>query len=318
MVRTVEVTEQLDEVDRKYRAEMSEKIAALKRKRNAILLVHNYQRDEIQDIADIMGDSLGLSRAAAQTDKDVIVFCGVHFMAESASILNPHKTVLLPRKEAGCPMADMVTVEALKQMKEQHPEATVVTYINSSAAVKAESDICCTSANAIKVVNSVKADRIIFVPDRNLGRYIAQHTDKEIILWPGYCQTHDCLGAAGVLESKKKYPDAEVIAHPECREEVLEHVDAVLSTSGMVRYAKESKAETIIVGTEMGLGYRLKKENPEKTFVFPSECLVCPTMKLTTLDAVHNALENMVHEIRVDEETRRKANLALTRMLEIV
>ena len=318
MLRTVEEIQRVEEIDREYRAEMSEKIAALKEKRNAILLVHNYQRDEIQDIADIMGDSLGLSQAAAETDKDVIVFCGVHFMAESASILNPDKTVLLPRKEAGCPMADMVTVETLRKMKEQYPDASVVTYINSSAAVKADSDICCTSANAIKVVNSLKGDRIIFTPDRNLGHYVAQHTDKEIILWPGYCQTHDCLRAGDVTEAENKYPDAEVIAHPECREEVLELAGAVLSTSGMVRYTKQSKAETIIVGTEMGLGYRLKKENPEKTFVFPSECLVCPTMKLTTLDAVHNALENMVHEIKVDEETRRKANIALTRMLEVV
>jgi len=317
MLRAAENVEHLDEVERKYRAEMSEKIALLKEKRNAILLVHNYQREEIQDIADIMGDSLGLSRAAAATDRDVIVFCGVHFMAESASILNPEKTVLLPVKEAGCPMADMVTVEALREMKRHYPDAIVVTYINSSAAVKAESDICCTSANAIKVVNSVKGDRIIFVPDRNLGRYVAQHTDKEIILWPGYCETHDCLRAADVLECKRNYPDAEVIAHPECRQEVLEHADAILSTSGMVRHARQSKARTIIVGTEVGIGYRLKKENPDKSFVFPSECLVCPNMKLTTLDSVYNSLENMVHEIRVDEETRRKANLALSRMLEV-
>jgi len=318
MLKTLRKEEYLDEVDRKYRAEMSEKIAALKRKRNAILLVHNYQREEIQDIADVMGDSLGLSRAAAATDKDVIVFCGVHFMAESASILNPDKTVLLPVFEAGCPMADMVTVEELRKMKERYPDAIVVTYINSSAAVKAESDICCTSANAVKVVNSVKEKRVIFVPDRNLGRYVAQHTDKEIILWPGYCWTHECLRAADVLATKEKYPDAAFIAHPECREEVWRLADAVLSTSGMVKYVKQSKAKTIIVATEMGIGYRLRKENPENNFVFPSECLVCPNMKLTTLDAVHNSLENMVHEIKVDEETRRKANLALTRMLKVV
>jgi len=317
MVKTARETEHLNEVERKYRAERSEKIALLKEKRNAILLVHNYQRGEIQDIADIMGDSLGLSRAAAATDKDVIVFCGVHFMAESASILNPDKTVLLPVIEAGCPMADMVTVEELRKTKQRYPHAAVVTYVNSSAAVKAESDVCCTSANAINVVNSVQQDRIVFVPDRNLGHYVAKHTDKEIILWPGYCHVHDCLRAADVIQCKTKVPDAQVVAHPECREEVLELTDAILSTSGMVRYAKESKAGTIIVGTEMGLGYRLKKENPEKTFLFPSECLVCPTMKLTTLDAVHNALENMVHEIKVDEETRRKANVALTRMLEV-
>jgi quinolinate synthase len=318
MSNTTDTIAHIEATDRKYRAEMSEKITALKEKRNAILLVHNYQRDEVQEIADIMGDSLGLSRAAAETDRDVIVFCGVHFMAESASILNPEKTVLLPREEAGCPMADMVTVEALKKAKEEHPDAAVVTYVNSSAAVKAESDICCTSANAIKVVNSLDKDRVLFVPDRNLGHYVSKHTDKKIILWPGYCHAHDCLRAADVLEAKEKHPDAAVIAHPECREEVLELADAILSTSGMVRYAKESKASTIIVGTEMGMGYRLKKENPDKKFIFPSQCLVCPTMKLTTLDTVHNALENMVHEIRVDEETRRRANLALTRMLEII
>jgi len=318
MLRTAGKNSHPDEAERKYRAEMMEKIAALKKKRNAVLLVHNYQRDEIQDIADIMGDSLGLARAAAETDKDVIVFCGVVFMAESASILNPRKTVLLPVKEAGCPLADMATVEELRKIKERFPDAAVVSYVNSSALVKAESDICCTSANAIKVVNSVKEDRIIFVPDRNLGRYVAGHTDKEIILWPGYCETHDRLRAADVLECKKKYPDAEVIAHPECRTEVLELADAALSTSGMLRYAEGSKAGTIIVGTEIGMGYRLKRENPDKTFIFPSECLICETMKMTTLDAVHNALENMVHEIRVDEETRRKANIALTRMLEVV
>jgi len=318
MLRIAETTGLLDEAERKHRSEMAEKIAALKEKRNAILLVHNYQRDEIQDIADIMGDSLGLSRAAAETDKDVIVFCGVVFMAESASILNPDKTVLLPVKEAGCSLADMSTVEELRKIKERFPDAAVVSYVNSSAGVKAESDICCTSANAVKIVNSVKEDRILFVPDRNLGRYVAQHTDKEIILWPGYCETHDSLRAADVLECREKYPDAEIIAHPECRTEVLGLAAAALSTSGMVRYAKESKAASIIVGTEMGMGYRLKKENPDNTFVFPSECLVCETMKLTTLDAVHNALENMVHEVRVDEETRRKANVALTRMLEVV
>jgi quinolinate synthase len=318
MQKAAEETKRLDEAERKQRAEMSEKIAALKERRNAILLVHNYQRGDVQDIADIMGDSLGLSRAAAATDKNVIVFCGVHFMAESASILNPDKTVLLPVKEAGCPMADMVTAEGLRKMKEQYPDAAVVTYVNSSAAVKAESDVCCTSANAIQVVNSMKEDRIIFVPDRNLARYVAEHTDKEIIPWPGYCLTHDCLRAADVLECKEKYPDAEIIAHPECREEVLELCDAVLSTSGMVRYARKSKAETIIVGTEIGLGYRLEKENPDKTFLFPSPCLLCPTMKLTTLETVHTALQNMVHEIRVDEEIRRKAHLALTRMLEVV
>ena len=318
MLRTVAKEEHLDELERKYRAEVTEKIAVLKEKRNAIFLVHNYQRDEIQDLADVLGDSLGLARAATRTDKDVIVFCGVHFMAESASILNPDKTVLLPRPDAGCPMADMVTVPELKKMKERFPDAAVVTYVNSSAAVKAESDIVCTSANAVKVVNSLKEKRVIFVPDRNLGRWVAKHTDKEVILWPGYCWTHECLRAADVLAAKKKYPAAEVIAHPECREEVLELADAVLSTSGMVKYAKESKTKTIIVGTEMGLGYRLRKENPDKTFVFPAECLVCPNMKLTTLDSVLHSLENMVHEIRVDEDTRRKANLALTRMLEVV
>lgn len=317
MLKTLTKEEYLDEAEKKYRAEMTEKIAALKKKRNAILLVHNYQREEIQDIADVLGDSLGLSRAAAATDKDVIVFCGVHFMAESASILNPDKAVLLPVLEAGCPMADMVTVEELKKMKERYPDAAVVTYINSSAAVKAESNVCCTSANAVKVVNSIEQKRIIFVPDRNLGRYVARHTDKEIILWPGYCWTHECLRAADVLTTKEKHPDAEFIAHPECLVEVWQLADAVLSTSGMVKYVKQSKARTIIVATEMGIGYRLKKENPEKNFVFPSECLVCPNMKLTTLDAVHNSLESMVHEIRVDEETRRKANLALTRMLEV-
>jgi quinolinate synthase len=317
MTKAVEREEYLEETERRYRAEMTEKILALKEKRNALLLVHNYQRDEIQDLADILGDSLGLSRAAAKTKKDVIVFCGVHFMAESASILNPEKMVLLPVLEAGCPMADMVTVDALKEAKRRNPDAAVVSYVNSSAAVKAESDICCTSANAINVVNSLHEKRVIFVPDRNLGRYVAGHTDKEIILWPGYCHTHDCLAAADVLKAKDRYPDAVVIAHPECREDVLELADAVLSTSGMVRYARESKAKMFIVGTEMGMGYRLRKENPGKTFVFPSDQLICPMMKLTTLDALHGALKDLQYEIRVEEEIRRRANVALTRMLEV-
>jgi quinolinate synthase len=297
---------------------LKRKIRELLNKRKAILLAHNYQRDEIQEIADITGDSLGLSQAAAQTDAKVIVFCGVHFMAESAAILSPDKTVLLPRLEAGCPMADMITVEALKKKKEEYPEATVVCYVNSSAAVKAHSDICCTSANSVKVVNSIpNGHPILMVPDMNLGRYVASQTHKEIILWPGFCPTHHRLKVAMVQKTKAEHPDAVFIAHPECTPEVLALADHICSTSGMYQYARKSSSKEIIVGTEIGILYRLRKENPDKCFYEPWEDMICPNMKLTTLEDVVYALENMVHVITVPEDIRIRAKKALDRMLEI-
>ncbi|PLX82491.1 MAG: quinolinate synthase [Desulfuromonas sp.] len=285
--------------------------------KNALLLAHNYQRDEIQEIADITGDSLALSMEAARTDKDVIVFCGVHFMAESAAILAPEKTVLLPREDAGCPMADMVTAEGLRQLKAEHPRATVVTYVNSTAAVKAESDICCTSSNAVNVAKSLDAEELLLVPDRNLGRYIAKHIETPCIYWEGYCPTHDRMTVDDVRRAKQEHPDALFMAHPECTPEVLELADHICSTSGMYEFARQTSAEKIIVGTEMGILYRLRKENPDKEFILASKALVCPNMKLTTLEDVLRSLQTMEPRITVSNEVRVRAKQALDRMLAV-
>lgn len=306
------------EEEKRYFEDLKQKIAELKKKRNAVIVVHNYQREEIQDIADYIGDSLELARSVINVDADVIVFCGVHFMAESAAILNPEKKVLLPVKEAGCSMADMVTAEKLKLLKQQHPDAAVVCYVNSSARVKAESDICCTSSNAIEVVRALPHKKIIFVPDKNLGAYIQNNVkEKEIISWHGFCPTHIRLTEEEVLEAKKNYPEAKFIAHPECCPSVLALADAVLSTAGMFKYVKKSSAKEFIIGTERGLVYRLKKENPDKNFYLPSEHLVCANMKLITLGWVAHSLEFMVHEIKVPEEIRIKAKISLEKMLEV-
>ncbi len=296
--------------------ELKQQIKKLATERDALLIAHNYQRDEIQEIADITGDSLALSMEAANTDKQVIVFCGVHFMAESAAILSPEKTVLLPRADAGCPMADMVTAEKLRELKQQHPDAAVVTYVNSSAAVKAESDICCTSSNAVSVARSIKSGKLLLVPDRNLGRYIAAKVpDKECIFWEGYCPTHDRLEVAEVLQAKKMHPDALFMAHPECRPEILELADHICSTSGMYEFATKNPAKTFIVGTENGILWRLRKDNPEKQFIIPSRGLICPNMKLTSLEDVLQCLITMQPRVSVPENIREKAKLALDRML---
>jgi quinolinate synthase len=297
--------------------DLREEIAALKNQHNAVILAHNYQRDEIQEIADICGDSLGLSRQAASTNADVIVFCGVHFMAESAAILSPQKTVLLPVLEAGCPMADLIDVPSLRELKAEHPHATVVTYVNSSAAVKAESDICCTSANAVQVVNSLDAEKIIFTPDRNLALYTARFTAKEIIPYDGFCMTHILIFADAIKRAKAAHPNAEVVVHPECTPDVIDLADHVCSTSGMYTYVKESDADEFIIGTEMGILYRLRKENPEKTFYLPSERILCPNMKMTTLDSLAQSLRYMRYKIEVPEDIRRQAKTALDRMLEV-
>ncbi len=298
-------------------AELIDKITGLKRERKAVILTHNYQLAEIQDIADFVGDSLGLSQSAARTGAEVIVFCGVHFMAETAAILCPDKTVLLPDLNAGCPMADMITADGLRRMKEEIPGASVVCYVNTTAEVKAESDICCTSANAVKVVESLANDDIIFVPDQYLGHYVQTKTAKRLHLWPGYCSTHVRIQPEDILELKKEYPRARVMVHPECRPEVIALADEVLSTGGMCTYAQRPEVTEMIVGTEIGIIHRLKKENPGKRFIPVSEQAICPNMKLITLEKVLWSLEAMAPEVRVAEDIRLKAKAAVDRMLEV-
>ncbi len=294
---------------------MEEKIRKLLTERSAIILAHNYQPPEIQDIADLCGDSLELSIKAAQTDADVILFCGVHFMAETASILSPDKTILLPRRDAGCPMADMVTPEMLKKKLGELPPMPVVTYVNSSADVKALSTICCTSANAVEIVNSLEAEAVLMVPDRNLAENTALKTKTKIYLWEGYCPTHDRLTREDVLKAKSKHPEALFMAHPECRPEVVALADASLSTSGMIRYARESDRQSFIVGTEVGMLYPLKKANPDKTFIPASDSMVCEDMKKITLSDIVNSLENMDGEVSVTEDIREKALSAVEKMI---
>ncbi|MBA2123630.1 quinolinate synthase [bacterium Unc6] len=301
-----------------YIEQLKKKINELKKKRNAVIIVHNYQREEVQDIADISGDSLELSKAAIRTDADAIVFCGVNFMAETASILNPKRVVLLPVKEAGCPLADMVTVEKLKNYRQQYPDAAVACYVNSSARVKAESDICCTSSNAIEVVRSLKEEKIIFIPDRNLGRYVqAQVPEKQIILWKGFCPTHIRVQEDDIVEMKKVHPGAEVVVHPECSPQVTILADHICSTGGMFKYVKVSNSKKFIIGTEIGMLYRLKKENPDKEFFVATENLLCPSMKLITLGWIAHSLEYMVYEVKVPEDIRIKALRSLQKMLEV-
>ncbi len=295
-----------------------EKIQRLKKQKNAIILVHNYQIPEVQDIADYIGDSLGLSRTASSTDADVIVFCGVHFMAETASILCPDKIVLMPDINAGCPMADMITANQLREFKKEHPKAKVLAYINTSAEVKAETDICCTSSNAIMVAESLKdVEEIIFVPDKYLANYVSTKTNKKFISWDGYCPTHVKILPEDILKQKKTHPNAKVIVHPECTPAVIQLADKVLSTGEMCRYARASNTSEIIVGTEIGLVYRLQKENPEKKFYPATEQAICPNMKLTTLEKVLWCLEDMKYEVKVIERIRIKARRAVDRMLEV-
>ena len=292
-------------------------ILRLADERDALILAHNYQRDEIQELAHITGDSLALSMEAARTDKSVIVFCGVHFMAESAAILAPEKTVLLPRLDAGCPMADMITAEGLREFKSKYPGVPVVTYVNSSAAVKAESDICCTSSNAVNVVASLADKEVILAPDRNLGRYIADQVDKTCYFWDGYCPTHERLTVADVEASKADFPGALFMAHPECPPEVLAQADHVCSTSGMYSFASENPAKQFIVGTEAGILYRLRKENPDKEFILPTTRLICPNMKLTSIEDILKALQTMSPQVTVPEEVRIPAKITLDRMLAV-
>jgi len=297
---------------------LEERILKLKKEKNAVILAHNYQRGEVQDIADFGGDSLELSQIAARTDADIIVFCGVHFMAETASILSPNKTVLLPDAHAGCPMADMINAEQLRQKKKELPDATVVTYINSTAEVKAESDYCCTSANGVKVVAQIDNEEVLFVPDQYLGKFIMAKTGKKMTLWPGYCPTHADMTPEDIIKCKKEYPAAKVVVHPECRPEVIALADEALSTSGIIRYASREDVSELIVGTEVGIIHRLKKENPGKKFIPVSEKAICYNMKYITLDKVLRSLETMTPEVKVPEEIRVKARAAVDRMLAIV
>jgi quinolinate synthase len=297
---------------------ITERILELKKEKNAIILAHNYQRGEVQDIADFVGDSLELSQKATKTDADVIVFCGVHFMAETASILNPEKTVLLPDAGAGCPMANMINSTQLQERKKELPGYTVVTYINSTAAVKAESDYCCTSANGVKVVNTIKNDKILFVPDQYLGDFISKKTGKKMELWPGYCPTHVKILPDDIIKQKKAHPDAKVVVHPECRPDVVALADEALSTSGMIRYAAHEDVKELIVGTEVELLHRLNKENPGKKFYPASTRAICPNMKKITLEKILESLETMLPVVKVPEEIRLKAKASVDRMLEIV
>jgi quinolinate synthase len=294
-------------------------IERLKQQHNAVILAHNYQPGEIQDIADFSGDSLGLSIKAAQTEADVIVFCGVQFIAETAAILSPQKTVLLPDKSAGCPMADMITAEQLRKLKQEHPDALVVCYVNSTAEVKAESDYCCTSANAVELVSSLPKDKqILFVPDQHLGQFVADRTGRDIVLWPGYCRSHVMITEDDIKTAKAKYPDAIVMAHPECSEPVKELSDELLSTGQMLKFAAESTAKQFIIATETGIIHTLKKQNPEAEFIPASNRAVCPNMKKITLEKIIWALEDMQYKISVPEAIREKAKIALDKMVEIL
>lgn len=299
--------------------EIIAKIQKLKKERKAIILAHNYQIGEVQDIADLVGDSLDLSHRAAQTDAEVIVFCGVSFMAETAYILSPQKTVLFPDINAGCPLSDMITKEQLLETRAQHPEAVVVCYVNTSAEVKAYSDICCTSANAVKIINSLSSEQeVIFIPDRCLGNYAKVNTGRQMILWNGICPTHLRFSAKEITELKEKHPSAVVLVHPECKQEVIDTSDFVFSTNGMINYVKKSDKKEFIIGTEIGIIYRLQKENPHKIFIPACKEAICPNMKLTNLEKILNSLENMQYKITVPEEIRAKAKAAVDKMLEAV
>ena len=298
------------------REELRDRILARKEALNAVILCHNYQRVEIQEVSDFLGDSLGLSQEAAETEADVIVFCGVHFMAETAKVLSPAKTVLMPDPRAGCPMADFATADALRRLKAEHPGAAVVTYVNSTAAVKALSDICCTSSNAVQVVESIpEGQPIIFVPDKNLADYVAGKTGREIIAWEGYCYVHDDMVLDELERVRAAHPEAVVVVHPEARRELLEKADFVTSTSGMVALAEEH--DSLIFGTERGLVDRLKQQFPEKTLIPLSGAAICGNMKLNTLAKLAWSLDHGRHEVVLDEEVRKGAERALRRMLDL-
>jgi len=295
-----------------------EKISKLKKKNNAVILAHNYQRGEIQDVADFVGDSLGLSQQAAKTDADLIVFCGVHFMAETAALLSPDKTVIMPDEHAGCPMASMITARELREKKKLYPNAKVVCYVNTTAAVKAESDICCTSSNAVKIVSSIPEDEeIIFVPDKSLGAYVSSCLDREMMYWDGYCPTHHRILAEQIVKMKSEHPAAEVVVHPECTPDVLALADHVASTTGILNYTKSSNSKEFVIGTEIGILHRMKKENPDKTFMPVTPLSDCPNMKLNTLEKLLWSLEDIQFVVTVPEEIAVEARKAIQRMLDL-
>lgn len=299
--------------------ELTREIQRLKQERNAVILAHNYQLEEVQKVADYVGDSFYLSKLAANIQQDVIVFCGVRFMAETAKIVSPTKTVLLPEKDAGCPLAEMITAEGLRILKSQHPGVPVVCYINSSAEVKAESDISCTSANAVKIVASLPDRKVIFVPDENLGDYVAKQVpDKELILWKGYCVTHAKVQPKDVRQVRELYPTAKILIHPECNPAVAALADFVGSTSEIIRYARLSEESTFVIGTEMGVVCTLKETLPNKQFFLLHPGLVCPNMKKTRLESVYRALQDQQYEIHVESEYALRAQRTLQRMLEVV
>jgi len=321
---------------------LQEQILKLKEEKRAIILAHNYQRDEVQEIADFVGDSLELSRTAATIDCKMIVFCGVNFMAESASILSPDKTVLLPEEAALCPMADMIHVDSprrerksfpgfdnpppyvyppefsLRDIKAKYPGVPVVAYVNTTADVKAESDVCCTSANVVKVIESLPGDSVICIPDKNLSMWAQKNTKKKVIAWDGYCNIHERVTTDDIAKARAEHPSALVMAHPECRIEVLELADHVTSTSGMLRFAHSSSAREFVVGTEIGLMHRLRKENPDKVFYPLRKDMICPNMKKTTLKSVLRAFQENTYLVRVPEHIRVPARKALDRMLAII
>ena len=305
-----------EEKDKRYIEDLKKKIDKLKKKRNAVIIVHNYQRDEVQDIADISGDSLALSKAAIRTDADVIVFCGVDFMAETAKILSPQKKVLVPDREATCPMAQMITVKRLREKKQRYPQAAVVCYVNTNADIKAESDICCTSRNAVKVVQSLTEKQIIFVPDKSLGAYVAaQIPNKEFIFWEGFCPTHHRMIGEYIVALKRVYPQAKVAAHPECTGDVLELSDFIGSTGAIQDYVKQAQNKVFIIASEEGIIYRLKQDNPEKIFYHPTELGTCPNMKKNTLEKLAHVLETETNEVLVEEKIAMKARRAIEKML---
>lgn len=297
---------------------MVNEIKKLKKEKNAVILAHNYQIPEVQDIADIVGDSLKLSQEAAKTDADMIIFCGVHFMAESAKILSPEKKVLLPAIDAGCPMADMITADKLREFKAENPDTTVICYVNSSAEVKAECDVCCTSSNAMKIVESLDTDKILFAPDKNLGSYInAQLKDKQMTLWNGFCITHERVREEEIKLIKNKKQGVQIVVHPECNPLVTQHADFVGSTSQILEYVRNSDDKEFIIGTEMGILHTLRKENLYKKFTLLSPSLLCFNMKKTALEDILHVLKTEENEIVVDEAIREKAYQSLNRMLEI-
>jgi quinolinate synthase len=296
---------------------LNKEIREIAARKGAVIIAHNYQLSEVQDVADFVGDSLELSIKAAETRADIIVFCGVHFMAETAAIISPQKKVLIPDHTAGCPMANMINAENVRELKREHPGAPVVCYVNSTAAVKAESDICCTSANAVKVVNSLKdAAEIIFIPDKNLGSYVQSKVpDKKLIIWEGFCPTHARILKDDIYRMKDKHPLAKVMVHPECRPEIIQMADVVASTSGMSKFARETDATEIIVGTEVGMLYRLQKENPDRNFYPASSQAICPNMKLITLEKIFWSLQDLVYPVVVEEPIRGQAKKAIDRMI---